>query len=233
MVVIDFTLKEFSNLVNWENLEKQSEVFRSNKPFKFGFVEEFFKRDFYEKLYSDYPKIDDSWGINSDMSKFQHFKILFSHGRGDRRKPNTTEIELGENWTLLSKYAQTEEFISNFRNFSGIPVNKIKNFVLMALPKGGFQLPHIHNVGPSTLVCMFYFSKNWPVGEAGGTYMASDEDESKIIFEPYNLDNTAAFFHDSPFSAHGCRLITHNSPRQALQITFEKFSEVDGWSGDK
>tara|TARA_Y100000590_G_scaffold450322_1_gene589779 strand:- start:530 stop:1207 length:678 start_codon:yes stop_codon:yes gene_type:complete len=223
-------MSEFSNLVNWGNLQKQSDNFQQNKPFKFGFVEEFFDRSFYEKLHSDYPKLDDSWNINSDMSKFQHYKILFSHG-DNRKKSNTSEKDLGENWTQLSRYAQTEEFISNFRNFSGIPINKIKNFILMSYTKGGFQLPHIHNAGPSTLVCMFYFSKNWPVGDAGGTYMASEEDESKIIFEPYNLDNTAAFFHDGPYSAHGCRIITHDSPRQALQIIFEKYSDKDGWSG--
>tara|TARA_Y100000310_G_C20672613_1_gene811154 strand:- start:1578 stop:2261 length:684 start_codon:yes stop_codon:yes gene_type:complete len=225
-------MNKFSNLVNWENLQKKSDEFQKNKPFRFGFVEEFFNRDFYEKLYSDYPRIDDSWDVNSDFTKFQYYRILFSHGN-DTKSSNLTEKELGENWTLLSEYAQTEEFISNFRNFSGIQINKVKNFSLIAYKKGGFQLPHIHNAGSHTVVCMFYFSKNWPVGEAGGTYIASDEDESKIIFEPYNLDNTAAFFHDGPFSAHGCRIITHDLTRQALQITFEKFSEKDGWSGDK
>ena len=225
-------MNEFSNIVNWENLQNRSNEFKTNKPFRFGFVEEFFNRDFYEKLYSDYPKIDDSWGIISDMTKFQYYKILFFHGN-IRKQSNCDEKELGENWALLSKYAQSEEFIENFRNFSGISFNRVKNFTLIGYKKGGFQLPHIHNVGPNTVVCMFYFSKNWPDGQPGGTYMASGEDESKIIFEPYNLDNTAAFFHDSEFSAHGCRRITHNSPRQALQITFEKFSEEDGWSGDK
>ena len=225
-------MNKFQNLVNWENLQKKSSEFQNNKPFRFGFVEEFFTKDFYEKLYADYPKIDDSWGINSDMSKFQYYKMLFSHGNA-HRQPNCIEKELGKNWTLLSEYVQTEEFITNFRNFSGIQFNKVKNFVLMGYKKGGFQLPHIHNAGPNTVICMFYFSKNWPVGQAGGTYMSTNEDESGIIFEPYNLDNTAAFFHDSEFSAHGCRLITHDSPRQALQITFEEFSDSDGWSGDK
>jgi len=225
-------MSEFSNIVNWDNLQKKSNEFQQNKPFRFGFVEEFFKRKFYEKLYLDFPILDNSWGINSDMSKFQYYKQVFAHDK-DQREPNCTEKELGENWTLLSKYVQSEEFISNFREFSGIPVTRAKNFLFMCYKKGGFQLPHIHNVGPSTLVCMFYFSKNWPLGEPGGTYMASEEDESSIIFEPHNLDNTMAIFHDSPFSAHGCRLITKNLERRALQIVFESFSEEEGWSSDK
>ena len=225
-------MSEFSNIVNWDNLQKKSNEFQQNKPFRFGFVEEFFKRKFYEKLYLDFPILDNSWGINSDMSKFQYYKQVFTHEK-DQREPNCTEKELGENWTLLSKYVQSEEFISNFREFSGIPVTRTKNFSFICYKKGGFQLPHIHNIGPSTLVCMFYFSKNWPLGEPGGTYMASEEDESSIIFEPHNLDNTMAIFHDSPFSAHGCRLITKNLERRALQIVLESFSEEEGWSSAK
>mgnify|MGYP001358818773 CR=1 FL=1 len=74
---------------------------------------------------------------------------------------------------------------------------------------------------------MFYFSKGWKEGEAGGTYMASDTDESKIIFEPYDLDNSMAMFHDGPLAVHGTRMITNNLERRALQITLEEFDEND------
>ena len=110
-------------------------------------------------------------------------------------------------------------------------MNKLKHFKFIAYRDGGFQLPHIHNVGPSTLVMMFYFSKGWKEGEAGGTYMATEEDEFKIIFEPYDLDNTLALFHDGPYSAHGTRMVTNNIQRNALQITLEAFDETTGWSG--
>ena len=61
--------------------------------------------------------------------------------------------------------------------------------------------------------------------------MASEEDESKIIFEPYNLDNTMAIFHDGPTSAHGTRMITNNLERKALQITLEEYNDESGWTG--
>ena len=38
--------------------------------------------------------------------------------------------------------------------------------------------------------------------------MASEPDESSIIFEPYNLDNSIALFHDGPKAAHGVRYIS-------------------------
>ena len=100
----------------------------------------------------------------------------------------------------------------------------------MGYQRGGFQLPHIHTVGPSTLVIMLYFSKNWKQGDPGGTYMASEPDESSIIFEPDNLDNTIALFHDSPYAAHGVRYISKDIERRGFQITLEGFSEDSGWS---
>lgn len=43
---------------------------------------------------------------------------------------------------------------------------------------------------------MIYFSKGWQKGDPGGTFMSLEEDESTIIFEPYNLDNSVALFLD-------------------------------------
>jgi hypothetical protein len=78
---------------------------------------------------------------------------------------------------------------------------------------------------------MLYFSKNWQKGDPGGTYMTTDLDESKIIFEPYNLDNSLAIFHDGPKAAHGTRYILKDVTRQAIQITLEGYSSESGWSG--
>ena len=100
----------------------------------------------------------------------------------------------------------------------------------MLLTRGGYQLPHIHNVGPSTLILMIYFSKNWKKGDPGGTYITTEEDESKMIFEPYNLDNTAIILHDGPHAGHGVRYVTKDVERRAIQIYLEKYSPETGWS---
>ena len=78
---------------------------------------------------------------------------------------------------------------------------------------------------------MVYFSKNWKNGDPGGTYMATEEDESSIIFEPCNLDNSVAIFQDGPNAAHGVRYITKDVERHALSITLERYDEKSGWTG--
>ena len=223
--------ENFSNLVNWENLNKQKEKFQTQEPFRFAFVEDFFNQEFYDNLYNTYPIIDESWGINSDHSKSQYFKTW---NNKSTKTPSVVgdDTSLSEHWNKLKRYAESDEFVENFAKFSGVPVKKMKYVLFMNYKKGGFQLPHIHNVGPSTLILMLYFSKNWKKGSPGGTYMATGEDESSIIFEPYNLDNSMALFHDGPNAAHGVRYISEDIFRQGFQITLEGISDDGNWSGE-
>lgn len=218
-------------MINWDVVLKKSHEFQNQKPFKFAFVEEFFVREFYEKLYETYPEIDDNWIESSDHSKYQLSRFWGQNTKASQIVENVPDDSWSKEWNMFKEYAHSEEFIENFRKFSGVNVNKLKHFHTIRLSKGGFQLPHIHNVGPSTLILMIYFSKNWINGDPGGTYMSTDEDESNIIFEPYNLDNSVALFHDGPNAAHGTRYITKDVDRRALQITLEGYSEKTGWTG--
>ena len=222
-------MSTFSDIINSENFFNQSEIFKKNKPFKFGFIENFINQNFYEKLYNSYPVFDDSWEDGSTMNKSQLVKWW-----GGKKKINVhgeKDNNFSQEWNDFKLFCESDEFLSNIRKFSGVPVNRLKSFQFMLYRKGGFQMTHIHNVGPSTLVMMFYFSKGWSEGEAGGTYMATEEDESKIIFEPYDLDNSMALFQDGPKSAHGTRMITNNLERRALQITLEEYDDDQGWTG--
>jgi len=215
-------------IVNWENVFKKSSDFQNNKPFKFGFIEEFFDREFYEKLYQTYPNVDEFLD-GSGMTKAQLIRWWGDHNENDIVK-DVDDPTLSKEWNELYHYCHSKEFVEKIKKFTGIPVTKVKHFSFVAYRKGGFQLPHIHNVGPSTVVMMVYFSKNWKKGDPGGTYIASEADESKIIFEPYNLDNSVALFHDGPKAAHGTRYITKDVERRAIQIYLEEYTPEKGWS---
>jgi len=223
-------MENFSDRINWDNIFAQSDAFRKNTPCKFGFIEELFQRDFYEKLYESYPKIDETWNHTTAIGK-ESFSLYFEGYGKNKVVGDEDDPALSQEWNDLKRYARSKEFVENFRKFSGVPVNKLKYFHFIAMKKGGFQLPHVHNVGPSTLVFMIYFSKNWKNGDPGGTYISAEDDESSIIFEPYNLDNSVAIFHDGPNAMHGARYIKKDVERHALQITLEQYDEKLGWSG--
>ena len=245
------------NIINWENVFAHSKTFQEQKPAKWVFIEEFFVRDFYEKLYETYPKKDDSKTINitnhhlidpSELAtgggtnwsyqatnEANAYRKWWTGGSSliqQKPTPDRGFVEdptFSESWNQLYRYLFSDELMSNFRKFSGIPV-KLKQFSLMLLTRGGYQLPHIHNVGPSTMILMLFFSKNWKKGDPGGTYITPDDTEPNMIFEPSNLDNTAIIFQDGPHAGHGVRQITKDVERRAVQIYLEKYSSETGWS---
>ena len=57
--------------------------------------------------------------------------------------------------------------------------------------------------------------------------------DSKIIFEPHNLDNTSLMVLDGPYAAHGMRKITKDVERRGIQLTYEPFNTTDGWYSDE
>ena len=221
-------MTENSNIINWENVFACSKTFQENKPAKWAFVEEFFVRDFYEKLYETYPNKDDSWSMESTDDK-SNYRKWWGTDRSEHFATDVEDTSFSESWNKFHRYLFSDELISNFRKFSGIPV-KLKQFSLMLLTRGGYQLPHIHNVGPSTMILMLFFSKNWKKGDPGGTFLTTDETESNMVFEPSNLDNTAIIFQDGPHAGHGVRQITKDVERRAVQIYLEKYSSETGWS---
>jgi len=223
-------MENFSGIINWENVFKQSENFRNSKPFKFAFIEGFFEEDFYKQLFDSYPKFDDSWDHITTYDK-NHWSKKWNDTSEHGIVRDGDDPSLGDAWNLLKQYASSQEFSDNFKKFTQVPVAKLKHFHFIGMNQGGFQLPHIHNVGPSTLVMMVYFSKGWKNGDPGATYVASELDESSILFEPYNLDNTMVLFQDSPNAVHGARYLEKDVERKALQITLEGWDEENGWSG--
>ena len=132
------------------------------------------------------------------------------------------DLTLSKEWNKLKRYILSDEFTKNVEKYSGIPIKKVKYFSFIALHKGDFLLPHIDGDKSVKLNMMLYFNKNWQKDDPGGTYVSTKDDESTIIFEPYNLDNTVFCFPPSTTKSwHGTRYITKDVRRQAIAIAWE------------
>ena len=217
------------NIVNWQNASSQSLNFKNSSPTKWAFIKEFLDRGFYEELYKTYPKFDDTWSEMDSYDRVGYRKFW-------KRDEDTNHIQeydsrYNESWNKFLEYAWSKEFIKKLVEVTGVEVTGLRHFCFMYAKKDGFQSPHIHNVSDKTLIVFIYFSKNWEEGDPGGTYLSDGRDESKILFEPYDLDNTSLFVLDGPNAAHGVRRITKDVERRAIQLTYEPFSTTDGWYG--
>jgi len=218
------------NLVNWQNVFDQSEKFKSNPSTKWAFIEGFLNDDFYNKLQKSFPKFDSSWDIEDSYDKLAYRK--YWKMKENRIISKEKDERYSEDWNQFMEYAWSKEFCEKIVEFSGVKPTNLKNFVFMTLKKNGFQLPHTHNVSDQTLMIFLYLSKGWKQGDPGGTYLSDGNDESKILFEPYNLENSALIVLDGPNAAHGVRQITNDVERKAIQLTYEPFSTKSGWYSD-
>lgn len=209
-----------NDIINWENLFLKSQNFQNKTPFRYEYIQEVINENFYKKLLEEYPKLDE-FENGSDFSKVQLFIDCKINGESLESKTIDKNLQFSENWKIFKNYVKSEAFLKNMRKFTGIQVNKLTMFKFIAYRNGGFQLPHAHGVGEKTLIVFFYFSPNWKDGEAGGTYFARDFDESEIIFEPYDLNNSMVLFQDVPNAIHGTRMITNGRERKAIQLVLE------------
>ena len=217
------------NIINWENTFAESSNFQNRNPTKWAFVKNFLNEKFYEELYNTFPKFDETWSEEDSYDKISYRK--FWEKDEDSNIITKNDSRYSESWNKLMNHLWSEDFINNLVKFTQVSVTNLRHFCYMYQSKGGFQSPHIHNVSDKTLIVFLYFSKNWSKGEPGGTYLSEGRDESKIIFEVDDLDNTALFVLDGPEAAHGVRQIKNNVEKRAIQLTYEPFSSDEGWYG--
>jgi hypothetical protein len=239
------------SIVNWQNAYEESSNFKNRAPTKWAFVKEFLDRDFYEELYKTFPKFDNTWN-EEDSDKKLAYRKFWERDEGGYYTDGTPkehnliqkyDSRYSKSWNEFLKHAWSEEFIKKLVEVTGVEVNGLRHFCFMYAKKDCFQGCHIHNVSDKTLIVFIYFSKDWEKGDPGGTYLSDvgrteslDDEyfpvgESKIVFEPSNLDNTSLFVLDGPKAAHGMRKITKDVERRAIQLTYEPFSTTDGWHG--
>tara|TARA_B100000029_G_scaffold133968_1_gene128108 strand:- start:8492 stop:9148 length:657 start_codon:yes stop_codon:yes gene_type:complete len=215
-----------TEIFNWNNIHANAESFQKSKPFPFGFIENVFENKFYNQLSENYPIIDDKWTNATSIGRASSKRRF---GETDAKKDTFATLQrdetLHQSWNELFSYLFTEDFFKNISQYTGITLTQLRHFHFLYRQKGSFDLPHTHHPDQDpkdyeykvTMLC--YFAKTWENGLPGATYISSEEDESTILFEPYNLTNTCMCFAETDHSFHGSRYMNHDLPRPSIQFT--------------
>lgn len=225
-------MSSFPKIMDWDNILKNSEIFQNQTPFKYGYLENIFDKTFYEQLFDSYPKFDDTW-IRIEEPDKSTYRKYWSGERKQIVDKIEDDDEFSQSWNTFHRYIHSTEFEENFSKFTGVSGLRTKYFTFANLIKGGFQYTHAHNISPSTVTMFFYFVKNWKQGDPGCTYFASGEEDSDILLEPYNLNNTMTLFRDADNAYHGVRYIEKDIERKSVCIIMERFTEGKGWDSDR
>ena len=105
-----------SKIINWDNVLSKSDIFKNNKPFPFGFIENVFEPNFYKMLYETYPKVDSQWYKPTDFTRSATKRGFGNHiasGNGDKFIECQKDKNLSPAWNELFQYLFTDEFIQN------------------------------------------------------------------------------------------------------------------------
>ena len=229
-------------LINWNNALEKSNEFKEKTPTKWIFLEGILNREFYEELRNTYPEFDNNEVIDEYANYTNKWWLSHNFDNNSYRKfwKENDKVVIHERderysdaWNRFMEYAWSDDFIKKLVELTGVQVTNLKHFAFALNRQDNFQLPHTHNTSDKTLIVFFYFSNNWQKGDPGGTYLSDGEDESKILFEVDNLDNTILIVHDGPYASHGSRQIIKDVERKAVQLVYENYSSDGGWATEK
>ena len=110
-----------SQMINWDNVFRHSKTFQERKPTKWAFLEEFFVRDFYEKLYETYPKKDDSWFVESSNDKSAYRK-WWTGNKDDHFASDVEDPNFSKSWFSNFFRESPIVFFGSISNFELNPI---------------------------------------------------------------------------------------------------------------
>ena len=118
-----------SKIINWGNVFANSETFKNNKPFPFGFVEDVCYPDFYDALYRTFPKEDATWESSTNISRSSKRKLF-----GKDTKFKATDIgdpTMSEEWNQFHHYLFSKDFITKMAKYTGVKLTSLDHFIFI------------------------------------------------------------------------------------------------------
>ena len=185
-------------MINY-NLKELNDQFKSNKPFEHIALDNFFNEEFIEEVFQEFPDQDSelfTWKSNDENSKklmCQDSKLI---------EENLPAID------KFIKYLNSEEFLSQVSDLTGIPNligdNELAGGGLHQIVNGGFlnvhadfnisdQMPDLHR----RLNIIIYLSKDWKE-EYNGQLELWDTDLTHAVKSVYPAFNRIVIFNTQP-----------------------------------
>ncbi len=179
------------------NINNYKNEYKKAKPFEHIIINDFFSLDYINKIYENYPKIDNNWYYYNNPIEHKYLLNKFDYNN-----------EIKEMYEKLN----SNEFINLLKQITDINDLEKDEYLhgagLHAYPNNGKLDIHLdYNIHPITgkerrINLIIYMNKDWKE-EYGGNLELYDEErkENKIKLCP--KFNTAIIFRTSDISYHG------------------------------
>lgn len=194
--------KKYLNLCDYQK------EFSNAKPYPHIVLDNFIDENLYTSITNDFELIDRSTGKNFNSSV-------------EDKKWISKNTELPNNIRLLIDYLNSDDFVKNLSNLTGLKElfsTRVGNTELAnyhEMSKSGFLGSHVdHSSDPETnfphvLNIIIYLTKNWQTNWGGSTTFLN-YNGTKVIKEIEYIPNRAVIFLHTPYSFHGVKKIIGN-----------------------
>ena len=107
------TENNFNEIFELDKFMDESENFKNNKPFKFTYVENIFKPDFYQKLHDGYPDEENDMLQSTQFSKnslYRGWANMYDVTENENAK-SVEDPKLNQQWNTLVEYNKSKDVI--------------------------------------------------------------------------------------------------------------------------
>ncbi len=199
----NFNIEEWNNSLN---LNELNVTFENNKPFPFVLIDNFLKEEYAEKLYNDYPIINqetlNDWHIYNNPIEVKYAYDNFE------KMPNSYQD--------FFHYINTDSFIDKLKVITGIPNLEYDPYLhgagIHAMPNKGRLHMHLDYEkhpfsGKERRVNLIYFlNKNWKEEYGGNLELWHSDNQNNIDSKVQSIlpvFNRAVIFKTNDISWHG------------------------------
>lgn len=183
---------------NWiNNIDYYKNEYKNAKPYEHIIIKDFFSLDYANKIYENYPKIDEKWCYYDNPLENKYALNKFD---------NNNEIK--EMYEKLNN----ENFIDKLKEITEIKDLEKDEYLhgagLHAYPNNGKLDIHLdYNIHPITgkerrINLIIYMNKDWKE-DYGGNLELYDDKRKRCNINLYPTFNTAILFRTSDLSYHG------------------------------
>ncbi len=194
--------------------------------FRYGFIEDLFRHDFYQRLVATFPD-PKKFKLISKMSGGGHKKFYLGPEYAANRTPGCgcALLDVSPEWQKVFRICNSPKFISYLSEKTGVPCNSLCNFGFTYGNEGCHQEAHVDgavraddpNEIKATLALLLYF--NPEKSEIGGTYVCLPDRETIIMQAPH-LFNSAFYFEQHPDAWHGFPEMPAGAERHLVSLTY-------------
>lgn len=211
---------------NYLDLSKYQDNFRDGKPFPFLILNNFFEKNFYEKVSKDLNNRSSNVSGKAYDTSVEKNKII----NLNKKLPHTIKEIL--------KTLTSEMWIKNLRTLSGIDdliTDNGHNEVLSnfhEMSENGFLGSHVdHSHHPTSkkkhvLNILIYLSENWNSSFGGNTLLYNEKGKNVEKLIEYVPNRLLIFLH-TPYSFHGVDILKPNQNQVRKTLYLDFYSDLD------